>query len=89
MPSCTCTPDQNPLHKTTSDLLAELQRAEQIICVMLNAMTPAQKLKAHAQLYAVGVSGDGMTRYRERRETIQAAQTILAACAVMACGGAA
>lgn len=89
MPSCTSTPEQNPLHKTTSGLLTELQKAERIICVMLNEMTTAQKLKVHAQLDAAGVSGDGITRYHERRAAIQAAQAMLAACAAMACGGAA
>jgi hypothetical protein len=89
MPSCTPTPVQNSTRQTTSNLLAELQKAEQIIIVMLNAMTPAQKLKVHAQLDDAGVSGDGMTRYHERRSAMETAQAMLAAHGSVVCGGAA
>lgn len=55
-------------------LLSELQKAEQIILAMLNAMTSAQKSKVHARLDAAGVSGEGMTRHHERRAAIEAAE---------------
>ena len=84
MPSCTRTPVQIPAHQTASNLLAELQKADQIIHVMLNTMTPAQKSKAHAQLSAAGVSGDGMTRYHERHGVIDAAVMEIANVAVHA-----
>lgn len=59
-------------------LLVELQKADQIILAMLNAMTTAQKSKVHAQLEADGVSGEGMTRHHERRAVIVAAEVALA-----------
>ena len=56
-----------------SALLTELRHADHIIKVMLNAMTLQQKERAHLQLDAVGVSGEGMTRANERRAVIKAA----------------
>ncbi|MET3134764.1 propanediol dehydratase large subunit [Oxalobacteraceae bacterium GrIS 1.11] len=76
MPSCTVTPKHSPAtkaEKITACLLTELQKAEHIIVAMLNAMTPAQKIKVHAQLDAADISGEGMTRYHERRAAIAAA----------------
>ncbi|OZI26833.1 hypothetical protein CAL26_05840 [Bordetella genomosp. 9] len=52
------------------DLLAELHAAEEIILVMLNVMTPAQKARADEKLTHAGISPDGMTRYHERRAAI-------------------
>ncbi|MDB4873336.1 MAG: hypothetical protein JWL97_4340 [Gemmatimonadales bacterium] len=59
-------------------LLSELQKAEQIILAMLNAMTSAQKSKVHARLDAAGVSGEGMTRHHERRAVLDAADAMSA-----------
>jgi hypothetical protein len=59
-------------------LLSELQKAEQIILAMLNAMTSAQKSKVHARLDAAGVSGEGMTRHHERRAVLDAAEAMSA-----------
>lgn len=58
---------------TIASLLSELQRADTIIKVMLNALTAEQKAKVHAQLDAAGVSGEGMVRANERRAVIEAA----------------
>lgn len=53
-----------------ADLVDELSKAEKIILAMLNAMTPAQKTKVSAKLYAADISPDGMTRYHERRAAL-------------------
>ncbi len=60
-------------------LLFELQHADSIILAMLGAMTIQQKSKVHAQLEAAGISGEGMTRYHERRAVIEAATAAMAA----------
>lgn len=59
-------------------LLSELQKADQTIIAMLNAMTTAQKSKVHTQLQTAGVSDEGMTRHHERRAVIDAAEVALA-----------
>jgi hypothetical protein len=64
-------------------LLSELQKAEQIILAMLNAMTSPQKSKVHARLDAAGVSGEGMTRHHERRAVIDAAEAVSAQIAIV------
>jgi hypothetical protein len=58
-------------------LLSELQKADQIIIALLNAMTLAQKTKVAARLDAAGVSGEGMTRHHERRAVIVSAEAAL------------
>ena len=79
MPSCTTTPEKSPLSQTALNLLDELQKADRIIHVMLNAMTPAQKLKVHAQLDNEGVSGGGMIRHHERLTAMNNASVTLTA----------
>lgn len=54
-------------------LLAELQHADAIIKVMLNAMTMRQKIKAHEVLRAAGICDEGLTRHHERAAVIEAA----------------
>jgi hypothetical protein len=54
-------------------LIDELAKAEWIILVMLNLMTPRQKNAAAEQLAADGTSPDGMTRYHERRAALDSA----------------
>ncbi|WP_298407655.1 hypothetical protein [Janthinobacterium sp.] len=51
-------------------LVDELTAAEQIIQAMLNAMTAPQKRAVHESLATAGVSGEGMTRYHERRAAL-------------------
>lgn len=57
----------------TTTLLNELLAAEVIICTMLTAMTSDQKLAIAAKLDALGVAGEGATRFHERRAAITAA----------------
>ncbi len=54
-------------------LLNELEKADRIIKVMLNTMTPAQQNAAGATLEFEGVSPDGVTRAHERRAVLAAA----------------
>ncbi|MYM81129.1 hypothetical protein GTP44_04040 [Duganella sp. FT50W] len=54
-------------------LLHELECADDIIKVMLSAMTLEQKSKCAAQLEREGVSPDGMTRAHERAAALAAA----------------
>lgn len=54
-------------------LVNELSAAEQIIMTMLNAMTAEQKRAVHAQLDQASISGEGMTRYHERRAALKLA----------------
>jgi hypothetical protein len=66
-------------------LLSELQKADDIIIAMLNAMTTPQKSKVHVKLDAANISGEGMTRHHERRAAIDAGEAALAAPAATAC----
>lgn len=54
-------------------ILAELRYADQIIKVMLNALTMEQKAQVGLTLEAAGLVSDGMTRHHERRAAIEAA----------------
>jgi len=47
-----------------------LTAAERIIQAMLKAMTAPQKRAVHEGLATAGVSGEGMTRYHERRAAL-------------------
>lgn len=57
-------------------LVDELTAAEQIILVLLNKMTTAQKSAAHIELGKSGVAGEGMTRYHERRAALELAGSV-------------
>lgn len=87
MSSSTRTPVQTPQNQTALDLLTELRNADQIIRVMLNAMTPAQQSKVYTKLDALGVTGEGMSRYHERQAVITAAALEIANTAMRAGAG--
>jgi hypothetical protein len=59
------------------DLFKELRFAEQIILTMLKHMTTAQRLAAQVELDEAGISGDGMTRFHERRAVLHRAITAI------------
>lgn len=63
----------NYSNQMAPDGTADAVVAEQIILTLLAALTPEQKLLVHAKLDAAGLSGEGMTRYHERRAAITAA----------------
>lgn len=63
-----------------TSLLAELRYADQIIKVLLNALTMEQKAQVGRKLEAAGLVSDGMTRHRERRAAIEAATTAPTSC---------
>jgi hypothetical protein len=49
-------------------LLSGLQKADQIIAAMLNAMTTAQKSKVHAQLDAAANDAMSLASWRFKRQ---------------------
>jgi len=59
--------------RPTSPVLHELLMAEAIIIVMLGVMTTDQKLAIATKLDELGVSGEGATRFHERRAALVAA----------------
>jgi len=59
--------------RPASPILHELLAAEVIICTMLGVMTTEQKLTIANKLDELGVSGEGATRFHERRAALVAA----------------
>ena len=62
--------------RPASPVLHELLAAEAIIIVMLGVMTTDQKLAIAAKLDELGVSGEGATRFHERRAALIAAGAV-------------
>jgi len=59
--------------RPANPVLHELLAAEIIICTMLGVMTTDQKLTIANKLDELGVSGEGATRFHERRAALNAA----------------
>lgn len=53
------------------NLVTELEKADRIINVMLNAMTLDQKMIVASKLKEEGIIEDGMTRANERRALLE------------------
>lgn len=53
------------------NLVMELEKADRIINVMLNAMTLDQKMIVASKLKEEGIIEDGMTRANERRALLE------------------
>ena len=62
--------------RPASPVLHELLMAEAIIIVMLGVMTTDQKLTIATKLDELGVSGEGATRFHERRAALVAAGAV-------------
>ncbi|UHQ21925.1 hypothetical protein LVB77_14750 [Lysobacter sp. 5GHs7-4] len=53
-----------------AELIAELEKAHQIILVALNALPPGAKRKFEQKVIAAGLDGEGTTRFHERRAAL-------------------
>lgn len=61
------------LKALNAELLDELKKSDRIITLMLNALSPSDKVTIAKRLAGEGVSSEGMVRAHEREELIQKA----------------